>query len=80
MNFIEESNKYIIRGLFYLIGWFLVTPIIFAGIGGALFGVAGLVIGIISSVVLGVWGYAAYLKWNERKMLLQPLDTHGVRP
>lgn len=68
MNYIEESNKYILRGLIYLICWFLVAPIIFAAIGGVLFGVAGLILGIAASVVLGLWGYHAFLEWNGRKM------------
>lgn len=69
MNFIEESNKYIIRGLFYLLGWFLVAPILFAGIGGVMFGVAGLVLGILAAIGLGIWGYSAYLEWNGRKLM-----------
>lgn len=77
MNYIEESNRYILRGLFYLLGWFLIAPIVFAGIGGALGGIGGMVIGILASVVAGVWGYKLYLDWSARNMMRE--DHHGKR-
>lgn len=75
MNFIEESDRYIIRGLTYLILWFLFAPIVFIVIGAGLLGVPGMVIGVAAAIALGIWGYSAYLDWRYRKMMRAHRDS-----
>lgn len=57
----------VVRGLLYLMAWFLIAPFAFAALGGALLGVAGVVTGLLVASAIGVVGYWLYLRASERR-------------
>lgn len=54
-----------VRGLLYLMAWFLIAPFAFAALGGMLLGVVGVPVGLLVASAIGVFGYWAYLKLSS---------------
>ena len=58
----------VVRGILYLLGWFIVGWPVLALAGVLVAGEAGAIIGLVLVIPVGLYGYNRYLAWHVKRI------------